>query len=224
MKKIILIVILSITTLTASAKSHWGVSVGYDHNWLVSSNGINKTSIDFDGLHVGPTYNYSFAKVSGLGIGVGLYYQFVRTKTSYDYSIMAKGYSEMHNLEIPLRVDYNLKFKNNWGLIFYAGPTLNFHLDWTDKAISLNSTASKTVHHISGNITSADIYGRKTKTHTDPMISCFDLGLGFGIGANWKGLSLRLGADFGLTNLLRIKNTGGSIHNHQLKLAVGYAF
>lgn len=224
MKKLILTAFLATLSLIASAQSHWGISVGYDHNWLVSSNGIIKTVANFDGLYVGPTFNYSLEQVNGLGIGIGLYYQYVRTLTILDYSLMAKGYSEMHNLEIPLRVDYNLKFKNNWGLIFYAGPTFNFHLDWTDKAFIINTKESETIHHISGNITSTDIHGRKTNTHIDPMISCFDLGLGFGFGANWKGLSLRVGTDFGLINLLRIKNTGGSIHNHQLKLAVGYAF
>lgn len=233
MKRFLLIALVSVFTTSMFAQLHISAEFGYDHSWLItkSKEFNNGSFINSDGFHVGPVLDYYFPKAKGFGIGTGLFYQFVANKIVKNSDLKTKTWSEMHNLEIPLRVEYKHMINNDWGVFAFAGPVLNFHLDWVDRARSTASDMKKAksdTHLISGNIVVRDADGNKTKykMDKDDRYSCFDLGLGFGAGASWKQLYMRLGVDFGLVNLSRNSDfrKNSALRNHQLKLAIGYTF
>ncbi len=233
MKRILLIALVSVFTTSMFAQLHISAEFGYDHNWLVNkSKDLNTGNFsNYDGFHVGPVLDYYFPKAKGFGIGTALFYQFAASKIVKDSNQKTKAWSEMHNLEIPLRVEYKHDINNDWSVFAFAGPVLNFHLDWVDRVRSTASGMKKCkydTHYISGNVVVCDADGNKTKDKMDDdnKLSCFDLGLGFGAGASWRQLYFRLGVDFGLVNLSRNSNfrKDAALRNHQLKLAIGYTF
>ncbi|MCQ2337178.1 MAG: PorT family protein [Paludibacteraceae bacterium] len=233
MKRFLLIALVSVFTTSMFAQLHISAEFGYDHNWLVTkTKDTNSGGFgNYDGFHVGPVLDYYFPKVKGLGIGTALFYQFTASKIIKESSTKTKSWSEMHNLEIPLRVEYKHMINNDWGVFAFAGPVLNFHLDWVNRMRSTAADMKKCkndVHCISGNVIVRDADGNKTKykMDKDDRYSCFDLGLGFGAGASWKQLYFRLGVDFGLVNLSKDSDfrKDFALRNHQLKLAIGYTF
>lgn len=255
MKKALLILsTLFAFAFAANAQSHFGIEAGYDHNWLVyktkttghGNTAKDKRATDYNGFHAGITYRYDIEKVKGLFVGTGLMYQFAcRTESENEseegYEYKEKTSYEQHSLQIPMRVGYHYAFNSDWGVFAYAGPVLNFNVDWCTREKSeetiegVNDKTSYTKHFVSGKWR-LEHNGEKTSGQDDKYkeFNAVDLGLGVAIGANWKNLYLSLGCDFGLTNLIHNKDlrkhehegykTTNTANNHQLKLSIGYTF
>lgn len=213
-----------------------------------------KASISLDGFHAGATFIYSFDEVEGLTVGGGVQYQFARgnvqkgqvralifdltsntAQIETELEKCTKLSYTMHSLQIPLRIGYEYTFDNDLGLFAYAGPILNFALDWYLRGETADGITA-TLHQISGVFVGKNGDNYTTKRDNDYRhYNVFDLGLGAAVGVSYKWVYFSAGCDVGLLNIcshpsytLNLLNTrydiDNSARNIQLKLALGFRF
>lgn len=265
MKKIITLLFALSVASASFAERKWGIEAGYDHNWLISKTSYQATSLDgetikeqqeskavinLDGFHVGGTFMYEFNDVEGLTAGGGVQYQFARgavnkeqvaalifdqTSDISEIEKCTKITYTMHSLQIPLRIGYEHTFDNDLGIFAYAGPLLNFALDWYIKG-ETEDGYSATLHQISGVFVGKKGDNQTTKRDNDfKHYNIFDIGLGAAIGVSYKWVYFSAGCDVGLLNIcshpsytLNLGSTRYDIDNTarniQLKLALGFRF
>lgn len=211
-----------------------------------------KATVNLDGFHVGGTFLYCFDEVEGLAVGGGIQYQFARGAVQQDqvraliFDLTTKSIEQelakcekltytMHSLQIPLRIGYEYTFDNDLGIFAYAGPILNFALDWYIQGETADGYTA-TLHQISGVFVGKQGDSQTTKSDNDyKHYNIFDLGLGVAVGLSYKWVYFSAGCDVGLLNIcshpsysLSLINTRYDIDNTarniQLKLALGFRF
>ncbi|MCQ2337055.1 MAG: PorT family protein [Paludibacteraceae bacterium] len=118
------------------------------------------------GFHVGPTFDIRFSDKMGLGLKLGLNYQYARTNggifdsknTLYDEdgTIIIEG-RDLHNnsdyykrynttyhgLSIPIRLYYSWDLPKNWNIWIMTGPKLNIGLSFKENFAVFNKKSGK---------------------------------------------------------------------------------
>jgi hypothetical protein len=156
------------------------------------------------GFQAGGQAHYYFDAVPGLSLSSGL------TLAGYFYNLN-DGYWDVHShhvaLQIPIRVQYEYKFNDNWAVFGYAGPKFDIGLSFkTDRELG------------SYGVDTEDFYSSNNNYNQQHRLNFM---LGFAGGVRFWDLYLSLGGDFGLNNMYKNDNLT-PIHTHQFILTLGY--
>ena len=229
MKRIVLISVLVMSMVAASAQEYVGVQLGYARsitrlNAPVMASKEVLTPRAYNGLKVGIVYDATIIK--GLGATVGLNYTFGANATKWakkvstqptDYpQVRSRG--QYHQIEIP--VDWQYKFeiaKRTW-LMLYTGPTLQCGLLFKDKWYINDGKKEAFTHE-------ENIYSEKDMN--DYVLKRINVTWGIGAGFQYEKYFLRGGYDFGLINPYQAAsfsnydiNTRGRFDQWQIKLGM----
>lgn len=155
------------------------------------------------GFQAGGQAYYYFDAVPGLSLYSGL------TLAGYFYNLHNGTWDvRTHHvaLQIPIRVQYEYKFNDNWAVFGYAGPKFD---------VGLSFKTEREQGH----------YGKDTEDFYDSDYRNaqhrLNFMLGFAAGVRFWDLYLSLGGDFGLNNIYRNKDVT-PVHTHQFILTLGY--
>jgi hypothetical protein len=219
MKKIVklsLLVALAMMAVNVSAQlpTGLGFKVGYvNAKAKFTRDGVSRWSAPQNGVKVGAFYDLNLLdKTLGLSLRPGVNYIYTGGKSEFR-AVRDLGYKDRsHTLSIPV----DLKFFWNPGsfkLYLFAGPKFNVGL----------------VYNLTDGTTTAEAYTGKTKsggqTVQDPaLLNRFNLAIGGGLGAEFKGAFLEIGYDWELLNEVKDKSFGRKLHRGFLGLDVGYHF
>lgn len=214
MKKILLVLVCAICTLTASAQyasdassSFFSVQKSDQPVTFGIRGGVNfaKQSVSYDGYSFSPKNNVGFnvgvsvdiPMLESLYLQSGLYY------TVKGYKLEEDGYTEKATpsyLELPILASYRYNFSDFTQLQINFGPYL--------------------AYGIAGKYKYDD--GDEDEDFFDDDTKKFDAGLAIGAGMTFGHIFVGVNYDLGLTNIL--KDSDGSLKNRCLSINVGYNF
>lgn len=217
MRKILLILVCTICTLTASAQYASDASSSFfsaqKSNHPVTfgiRGGVNfaKQSVSFDGYNFSPKNNVGFnvgvcvdiPVMESLYLQSGLYY------TVKGYKLEEDGETEKATpayLEIPFLASYRYNFSDFTQLQINFGPYLAYGIGGKYKW-------------------EYDGESEDAKYFDDDENKKFDAGLAIGAGMTFGHIFVGINYDLGLTNVL--KDSEGSLKNRCLSISVGYNF
>jgi hypothetical protein len=109
-------------------------------------------------------------------------------------------------LQLPFHIGYKIGTLGDMRFIVHTGPYIGYGIAGSYKLDS----------KISG-VESID-----TDIFSDTFFKRFDMGLGFGVGAEFGKISVGINCDFGLINISKIE--GEKIRNMSVAASVGYKF
>ncbi len=175
------------------------------------------------GFHVGPVFDIRFSDKMGLGLKLGLTYQYARTnggifdwKEERDLHNNSDYYERYnttyHGLNIPIRLYYNWDLPKNWNIWIMTGPKLNIGLSFKENFAVLNSSTGKwddyTYNYLNGkqyiNGTLVDwdepddLSPKQKEEYHKALPFHTTWGIGFGFG--YKNFNFSVLYDFGLSN------------------------
>lgn len=214
MKKILLVLVCAICTLTASAQyasdassSFFSVQKSDQPVTFGIRGGVNfaKQTVSSDGYSFSPKNNVGFnfgvsvdiPMLESLYLQSGLYY------TVKGYKLEEDGYTEKATpsyLELPILASYRYNFSDFTQLQINFGPYFAYGIagkyKWDD--------------------------GDGDEDYFDDDTNKFDAGLAIGAGLTFGHIFVGVNYDLGLTNIL--KDSDGSLKNRCLSINVGYNF
>jgi hypothetical protein len=224
MKKILLLILLVVSSVVANAKDYFGVNVGYAQPTTRLNTANNKdglTSIGYNGLKVGLVYDFTWLK--GFGVSMGLNYTFAANTS--DWSSVGKlpypktrSKSFYHQLEIPIDWQYKFEIAQNTWVILYTGPTLQCGLDFTKRNFTDNG--KEVTFTSENNVYSVD-------DMKDYALKRINVTWGIGAGFQYERYFIRGGYDFGIINPYKAQSftgydayTRGRFDQWQIKLGM----
>lgn len=111
-------------------------------------------------------------------------------------------------LKMPMHIGYKLPVvEDNVKIVFHAGPHLAYAVDGKVKEDGV----------------SIDLYSDLVKAG-GLDVKRFDLGLGFGVGAEITNFCFNIGCDFGLIDQFEYNNEDSNGKNMNINISVGYKF
>lgn len=176
------------------AESYFAVTVAYSFQNITTGVKSNTNTELFNGFNFG--YYLHRHLLSHLVFVSGLNYQFtIKGDTKSGIST----YITNHNLKIPLRLGYSLKFGKNNSFSAYAGPSLDFNVS-TQNEVRYSGDVT-TTDVVNGTIKS-EINGKKSsKKDSDyKSLNCFDIPIGIGIAFKFSKFGIRIEYEWGLVN------------------------
>lgn len=174
------------------------------------------------GFQVGLTYDFTI--VGNLGMQSGLLYSYaagnVRETNStisiYPYPGIQRTRSVYQQLDLPVRVRYDLPVTNDFKFFLFGGPVLSYTLSGQVKGWTFQSNDGSYNLRTYEN-SSYDLYDKY-------RLMPFELKLGVGLGAHYKHYMLKFSYDWGLLNQYTRGTKSQKVHHHQLNVSVGYVF
>jgi len=148
----LLLLVFAVSTLVAQT---YRVEIG---NVQARQSGKNSSTNIFNGVRLGATaefdlkYNFSFL--------TGALYSAVYDSKVQRFGVTSDSVTYKtggHYVDVPLRIQYNLKLKKDFKLFAFAGPNINFGLAQPQKIISALSTD---MENFTG-ITSKRLFGKR---------------------------------------------------------------
>ncbi len=228
MKKTIRIALIAVFTLTACKLSaQLGIEFGYDFmhgrgSLALGNEGHFTGRTRHSGFRAGLTYDFNIK--GNLFIHSGLAYSYTAanmrereyTLSSYSDEGTLRTRSTYQQIELPIRVKYDLPVTNDFKFFVFGGPVLGYTFSgqmfgWTFQ--SDDGGYNRTDYENSA----YDLYATY---HLRP----FELRLGAGLGAHYKHYLIKFSYDWGLFNQYT-RGTSSSVvrHNH-LAVTLGYTF
>lgn len=182
---------------------HWRLSAVFAPMTFEQERGSGGAAQPRWGFQAGGQVHYCFDAVPGLSLSSGL------TLAGYFYNLN-DGYWVVHThhvaLQIPIRVQYEYKFNDNWAVFGYAGPKFDVGLSAkTDRELG------------SYGVDTEDYYSSKNTYNAQYRLNFM---FGFAGGVRFWDLYVSLGGDFGLNRIY--KNDNFNDHTHQFILTLGY--
>ena len=212
---------------TCGAYAQLGVEVGYDFlhgkgTLAVGDEGHFSGTTRNHGFRAGLTYDFTIK--GNLGLHTGVLYSYAasnmlesgRSIKSYPYTGIIRTRSAYQQLEVPIRVRYDLPVTDDFKFFIFGGPVLAYTLSgqvkgWTFR--SDNGAFNLTNYENS----SYNVYDRY-------RLMPFELKLGAGLGAHYKHYVLKFSYDWGLLNQYTRGTANDKVHHNQLNVSVGYVF
>lgn len=189
----LLLLVFAVSTLVAQ---NYRVEIG---NVQARQSGKNSSVNIFNGVRLGATaefdlkYNFSF--LTGALYSVVYDSKVQRFGVSTD-SVTYKTWG--HYIDVPLRIQYNLKLKKDFKLFAFAGPNINFGLAQPQKIIP---ALSDEMEKFTG-IEKKEYY--ENDLYKMAKISRLNFQLGAGAGIQWKNYQLKGGYDFGINSINKV--------------------
>ncbi len=185
LKKIMLLFVVTVFSVSITAQNKLSVNLGYLNNNITLKTSLGGVQVSKEapsnGFVVGAAYDVMFA--NSLGVSLGLDYAL--TFGDKIPTIMGLSFDNVthniHTLELPIRLVYEYPIEDDISVFAFAGPKLAFDLSWKGK----------------------ETYGGITKTfdmYDKDVIYRFNLLLGPGLGARYRNFQIKLGYDWGLLN------------------------
>lgn len=215
MKKILLVLVCALCTLTASAQyavdggSFFSTERPDQPITIGIRGGVNMAKV------TASSYGYSFSAKNNTAFNVGVCVDFPMMESLYlqsglyytvkGYKLEDDGETEKASpayLEIPILASYRYNFSSSTQLQVNFGPYLAYGI------------GGKTKWEYDGESEKEDFF--------DDDFKRFDAGLAFGAGIVFSHIFVGVNYDLGLTNML--KGGDGSLKNRCLSINVGYNF
>lgn len=197
MKKIIITLALAVAA-TASAFAQVNLGAGYLNNSAKSTVSNTSSTLKTNGFYVGGDYNFNIA--GGLGLDLGLQYQFL---TGNDSSFIGKGTITEHYLAVPVMFNYGIALGNSAKLFAFAGPSAQLGLASNLKAEAVGLSTTRNLYGDNSD------YGR------------FDILVGGGVGIELMDMvRFTVSYNYGLVD----RNTSDNVTLHDSLLSAGVAF
>ena len=218
-----------IAVSTCGAYAQLGVEVGYDFlhgkgTLAVGDEGHFSGTTRNHGFRAGLTYDFTIKGNLGLHTGVlysyaaGNVWETERILPSYSVYGTMQVRSVYQQLEVPIRVRYDLPVTNDFKFFVFGGPVLGYTLsgqvkDWAFrvKEVSWQGTG---LYPQSYPYNVYERYG----------LMPFELKLGAGLGVHYKHYVLKFSYDWGLLDQYTRGTASDKVHHNQLNVSVGYVF
>ncbi len=236
MKKIFILAIAAISMATAAnAQFRLGPTVGLNlSNQLIKDND-NTYSDDFSNK-----LGFSFGVVAEYAIGDNfaispelLYAQKGhQIKASDEASDDFEGYTgdakmktNLNYFVLPINAVGIFPINDDFKISVFAGPYFGYAFSGKEKLTGLTDEEeayAKLAEALSGE----KILENDLEIGSDEKddYKAFDLGLSFGVGAEYKGFFLKGQYNLGLANLSNYTDNGAKINNRNIGISVGYLF
>ena len=185
LKKIMLLFVVTVFSVSITAQNRLSVNLGYLNNNITLKTSLGGLQVSKEapsnGFVLGAAYDVMFA--NSLGVSLGLDYAL--TFGDKIPKIMGLSFDNVthniHTLELPIRLVYEYPIEDDISVFAFAGTKLAFDLAWKGKETY-------------GNIT------KKVDMYDKDVIYRFNLLLGPGLGARYRNFQIKLGYDWGLLN------------------------
>lgn len=220
MKKYIIAAMLLILGMSAFAQDftdgagthHIGFNLGFTDPILREKTNKDQekfTNYKLPGLKAGLVYETSFVK--GLGMQLGLNYTF-GTKQGKELGGNSAGTTFktkedwfIHQVELPIYLQYKFEVAKETFLVLYTGPTAEMGIGFSKNNISKRPNTS--TGKIEESVSKLNLYERMYSAAADPdndgiadHYQRFNLTWGVGAGLQYQRYFLRGGYDFGIFN------------------------
>lgn len=215
--------------LAPGAYAQLGVEAGYDFlhgkgTLAAGEEGHFSGATRNHGFRVGLTYDFTIK--GNLGLHTGVLYSYAagnvwetdRSLQSFSVYGTMQVRSVYQQLEVPIRVRYDLPVTNDFKFFVFGGPVLGYTLSGQVKDWSFRSS-------------SVSLQGTTTYPRTCPYnvyerygLMPFELKLGAGLGVHYKHYVLKFSYDWGLLDQYTRGTASDKVHHNQLNVSVGYVF
>jgi len=203
MRKIILCAVLllcNIWFIKAEGKQYFGVQVGFTQpitrlNQPVQGQEKTLAPTTYNGLKIGLLYDATLIK--GFGYSIGLNYTFAGHQSTWtdvnpNHSTKQEKEKKLyHQLELPVDWQYKFEIAQDFWLMLYTGPTLQFGLDFGGKSYTRPAPNQP-----------AELKPNSVKDYYDNAHALKRINVTWGVGAGiqYERYFIRGGYDFGLIN------------------------
>ncbi|NLO70077.1 MAG: PorT family protein [Porphyromonadaceae bacterium] len=178
---------------------------------------FNINSDNLSGFHVGPILKFNFSELVSFQTGL-LYNRFSGTRLKSSQAMKKLGTYEQSKttlsaIDLPLRALYSLALADEFYVMLYAGPNINYALQkTTDEQVFVDNKLRE----------SQSSKGENIYAGTPSHYSAFDLQMGAGMGIQYYKVSIRAGYDWGILNRTTYENI--SLRSNDIKVTIGYTF
>ena len=205
-------------------KHIFGITLGYTSKTMSASDsrekeempwlGVGENKKSTPGLLIGFTATPEFKY--GIGIQTGLTYELYRAVEKYHDDEVTEKLSAMeHSITIPLRVQYRYEIIRDLSVFLYTGPAFEVAFGGVVKDQAGSETETDKLDGPDGMYSKNGGYNR------------FQMYWGFGGGVQWKYLQLRMGGDWGITDLRKkeYRDSGSTYtRNKPFSICLSYLF
>lgn len=177
--------------------------------------GLNLSNMNVEGFDIKPGFNVGVTVdlrlMPNLYILSGLEYSLEGAKFGGfkgEFIKVDDAKLNLSYLKMPIHIGYKLPVLENLKIVFQAGPHLAYAVDgkmkWGSESLNIYDDKAEF----------ADSTNR------------FDIGLGFGVGAEVSNFCFNVGCDFGLINQIEEESTllAFEAKNQNINISVGYKF
>lgn len=207
MKKTILSALLAVVAFSGAQAQNlsFRAELGANVSNISAKSGSESLSLDPRiGLRAGGAVEIGLA--NSIYLAPGLTYRMNGTKQTAKNEV-GTGTLLLHYLSLPVNLGYRVALSPSTDISLEAGPYLAYAL------------AGKQTRTLDGRSVSEDIeFGQ------DRSLKRFDAGLGISAAFEYQRLSVRLGTELGLMNILNTKEDSSSMKNSDFYLSVGVRF
>lgn len=204
-------------TLFAQKKVEFGLQGGYSYTMPKLKGDNLSTDLkqlwgnNLSGLNIGPMVRFTINE--NVGIQSGLLFSYFAN--SVKNTVVGNNWfnirTSAYGLDIPIRAEYMYPLADDFYLLLFAGPNLNYAID--------KHIVRETV--VDGKVAS-DLTVTKPNAYDSGDYSPFDAQLGFGAGVRYLGITIRASYDFGILD--RAKSPDYTLRSNDIKVSLGYYF
>lgn len=224
------VIVFTIYTTAQDKKVEFGIVGGYGYTMPKvkdSRDNIAKSTVplatfninsdNLSGFHIGPILKFNFSELVSFQTGL-LYNRFSGTRLKSSQAMKKLGTYEQSKttlsaIDLPLRALYSLALADEFYVMLFAGPNINY---------ALQKTTNHEVFVDNKLRDSQSTKGENIYSATPSHYAALDLQMGAGMGIQYQGVSIRAGYDWGILNRTTHENI--SLRSNDIKVTVGYTF
>ncbi len=208
---------VSAVLIAVNASAQFGFKAGYlSTAFKEKSGGDTYRSRPTDGFRVGVDYDIQFGW-SGFSIRPGVNYSYFGDSEKFDGETFKQRY---HFLNVPLDFKYDIDL-GDCSLYAFVGPKFVLGLAG-QRTVSIDGFKT-TVDDFTGKYTLEE-GGESAEGDQAATLNRFDVQIGAGLGFQFYGVSVELGYDWGMLNMLKYGRKDLSMKRDQISVTLGYAF
>lgn len=222
MKKLklsLMIAFLGMVSFVGAQSAHLTINGGLNMSNFYGDN-LSEKNIK-PGFHIGVGAELEF--MPNIAIQTGLLFSTKGAKYQYDFPLKQVGIVEYdvsaNYLQLPIHLAYKIEITPETKVVFHAGPYIAYGIGGKRKIVSKFTDDLK------------DYIGKQEVNAFDKNFGLkrFDAGVGVGIGAEFRLITVGLGWDLGLNNIAREIIVNKTTYKHKIKnqsayLSLGYKF
>jgi hypothetical protein len=210
MKTKLLIFIMMISTAVSLSSQKIGVEAGYINATEETNGSTAIFPAQVSGIRIGPVSEMEI--LNNVDFRYGVIYSYFMS--IFDGTFSGTNYYHAHLIDLPLQLQLSFPVDNTLNLFAFAGPNLNFGISQQSINITnIGSSEIKTIYdRYKIDIDDDDVYD----------MNRFDLQLGFGAGAQYNNVQLRVGYNWGMVDLNNSENI--DLKRNQLTATLVFMF